>query len=69
MNTLKELRKAAGLSQAQLAKKSGVDVRTIQAYESGARDMGKAQVDNVIKLADALGVPCEEIKSLIGGAE
>ena len=69
MNTLKELRKAAGLSQAQLAKKSGVDIRTIQAYESGARDMGKAQVDNVIKLADALDVPCEDIKWMIGGAE
>lgn len=47
------LRKAAGLSQDQLAVLAGVDRRTIQRYEAGARDPRFA---DLLLLADALGV-------------
>lgn len=59
---LKKLREKAGLSQSELAKKSGVSVRIIQHYEQGFRDIKKANVMTVIALADALGC---DIKKLV----
>lgn len=51
---LKFYREEKGLSQSQLAKKSGVNVRVIQAYECGSRDINKASVETVLLLAEAL---------------
>ena len=61
MNKLKEAREARGLSQGQLAKMSGVDVRSIQSYEQGLRDLSKASVKTVIALAKVLGVTAEDL--------
>ena len=58
---LKEAREARGLSQGQLAKASKVDVRSIQAYEQGLRDISKASVKTVIALAKVLGVTAEDL--------
>jgi transcriptional regulator with XRE-family HTH domain len=58
---LGELREQKGLSQSQLAKASGISVRTIQAYEQGARKLSGASYDNLKKLSDALGVTIEEL--------
>lgn len=55
MNLLQQRRIDNEMSQAQLADKVGISVRTLQAFESGARPLEKAQVRTVIKLADALG--------------
>ena len=60
-NNLALLRKERGWSQQQLAYRSGVNVRLIQAYEQGQRDIGRAQVCTVIKLANALGCAMEEL--------
>lgn len=56
---LRELRESAGLSQTELAKKSGVPQATIAAYEVGRH---AATWPNVIKLADALGVSIEAFR-------
>lgn len=61
MNKLKETREARGLSQGQLAKMSKVDVRSIQSYEQGLRDLSKASVKTVIALAKVLGVTAEDL--------
>ena len=61
MNRLKEIRETKGLSQSQLAKASGVNVRLIQHYEQGFRDINKASAETVLKLADALGCDIREI--------
>lgn len=39
MKVLRELRVALNMSQKELAKKVGVNYRTISSYETGARDM------------------------------
>ena len=39
MKVLKKLRVVSGMSQGELAKKVGVNYRTISSYETGARDM------------------------------
>lgn len=61
MSKLQERRKAAGMSQAQLAHESGVNVRMIQHYEQGVKDINQAAVATVIKLADALGCDIRQI--------
>ena len=54
MNNLKEMREKRGLLQKDLAEKSGVTLRSIQAYEQGTKDINKASVSTVIALAKAL---------------
>lgn len=61
MNKLQMRRKEKGLSQSQLAEASGVNKRMIQYYEQGAKDIRKAQVETVLKLAHALGCLIEDI--------
>lgn len=53
-NNLKELRKAAGLTQAELAKKSGVNLSMIQFYEQGFKDLNKAAFETGFRIAEAL---------------
>lgn len=58
---LQEQRKICGYSQRELAKQSGVNLRTLQQYESGAKDIGKASALTVITLAKTLGCSVEDI--------
>ena len=61
MSKLQEKRKAAGLSQRQLADRVGMSVRTLQYYEQGSLDFNKAAVETVYRLAVALGCSVEEL--------
>lgn len=58
---LQEKRKAAGYSQSQLAEASGVRKRAIQCYESGERDINKANATTLKRLADTLGCRMDEL--------
>src|SRR6516165_5339345 len=55
---LQRLREGAGLSQSELAGKTGLAVRTIQNWEI---NRNQPRLDAIIKLARALGVPIEEL--------
>lgn len=59
---LARLRTYANLSQSMLAEKSGINIRIIQSYEQGMRDINKAQFSTIIKLAKALN--CDPIELL-----
>jgi transcriptional regulator with XRE-family HTH domain len=50
---LRELRRAADLSQARLATAAGVSQRSVQNWEYGKRTF---DIESAIRLADALGV-------------
>lgn len=54
VSPLQYQRKICGLSQSQLAERAGVKLRTLQQYESGAKDINKAAVDTVRRLAKTL---------------
>lgn len=54
MKKLKELRLAAGLSQSQLAEKAGLNVRMLQYYEQGYKNINNARIDILIKYCLAL---------------
>ena len=59
---LKRFRTAYGLTQTELAKRSGVSIRIIQAYEQRMRDINKAQLATIANLAQALD--CDAIDLL-----
>lgn len=56
-----DLRKAAGLTQAQLAAAAGINIRQIQKLEAGEIRLGNLTLANAAKLADALGISMEAL--------
>jgi transcriptional regulator with XRE-family HTH domain len=61
LSNLQEKRKAAGLSQRQLADRVGMSVRTLQYYEQGALDFNKAAAETAYRLAVALECSVEDL--------
>lgn len=61
---LKEYRTKSGMSQSQLAEASGVNVRMIQYYEQGVKDINKASAETLYKLSRALGCKMEDLLEL-----
>ena len=59
--TLKERRTAAGLTQAQLSEKSGMDVRAIRRLEKGEIKIENIVLKNAVGLARALGITAEQL--------
>ena len=58
---LKEIRQARGLSQSQLAEKTGINVRTIQHYEQGSKNFDHARIDTILKICIALNCKLEDV--------
>ena len=58
---LKRIRTAYGCTQAELAKRSGVSLRSIQMYEQRNKDINKASVETVYSLAKVLGCTVEDL--------
>ena len=58
---LKRIRSAYGCTQAELAKRSDVSLRSIQMYEQRNKDINKASVDTVYRLAKTLGCTIEDL--------
>lgn len=58
---LKVLRQRAGLSQRELAERSGVPLRTIQQYEQRQKQINKAQAEYLAMLAKALRCDMEDL--------
>ena len=58
---IRDLRNRNGLTQQELARRSGVKLRMIQAYEQNYQDISKAEVGSVIKLAKALSCSVEDL--------
>lgn len=58
---LRRIRESRQLSQGELAKISGVNIRSIQLYEQRVNDIDKAQAQTLYKLSRALGCNIEDI--------
>lgn len=61
MTNLKMIREERGFSQSQLARASGISLRTLQHYEQGSKKINKASISTALALADCLGVDVREI--------
>ena len=60
-NPLQRARKAAGLTQKQLAEITGIPLTLIQKLENGTREMAKVNVGYALKIARALGTTAEAL--------
>lgn len=60
-NPVKRLRKALGITQEELARRCGITLRMIQAYEQGRQDLSKAEASTLLNLSRALCCKPEEL--------
>lgn len=51
---LKRLRRSAGLTQEDLARRSGVTLRMVRAYEQRTQDLSRAEYRTILRIAHAL---------------
>lgn len=58
---LKEIRESRGMSQQDLAEKTGIKKRMIQAYEQGYRDINGAKLTTLLALCFALNCSINQI--------
>lgn len=58
---LKELREQRGISRPELSAASGVNIRTIEGYEQGKKDINGAKLKTLLKLCQALNCRLEDI--------
>ena len=58
---LKQIRKEKGLTQKELAEKTGTNLRTIQHYEQGSKDLNMAAAITVLRIAQALDCSIEDL--------
>ena len=58
---LQKRRKDAGLTQKELAERSGVKLRTIQQYEMRAKNINKAAAETLLQLAQVLYCNIEDL--------
>ena len=58
---LKRIRTTYGCTQAELAKRSGVSLRSIQMYEQHNKNINKASAETVLSLAKVLGCTMEDL--------
>lgn len=58
---LKRIRTIYGCTQAELARQSGISLRSIQMYEQRNKDINKASAETVLSLARVLGCAMEDL--------
>ena len=61
MSNLKRIRKDRGLTQEKLAEVSGVNLRILSYYESGYKDINKAQAITLYSIAQVLECKIEDL--------
>lgn len=58
---LKQIRTLSGISQGDLAAKTGINKRTLQAYEQGYKSIDNARIDTILKVCNALNCKFEDV--------
>lgn len=54
MNKLKYIRNKKGMTRKELSEKSGINIRTIEGYEQGNRDIEMGYIDTLLSLSISL---------------
>ena len=58
---LKRIRTAYGCTQAELAQRSNVSLRSIQMYEQRNKDINKASAESLYRISKVLGCTVEDL--------
>ena len=61
MSNIKKVRIEKGLTQAQLAEKSGLNIGTLRHYEQGSKNLDNAKIETLMDICDALDCRLYEI--------
>ena len=61
INSILYNRSVMGMTQKELAEKSGINIRQIQKYESGEYDTGNMTLKNALALAEALECEAKDL--------
>ena len=61
VTNLKRIRSSYGCTQAELAKRSGVSLRSIQMYEQRNKDINKASAETLYRLSKVLACSIEDL--------
>lgn len=61
MTKLKTKRLEAGLTQLQLAKQTGINIRVLQHYEQGSKKFDHARIDKILNVCIALNCKLQDI--------
>ncbi|MGF0033544.1 helix-turn-helix domain-containing protein [Bariatricus sp. SGI.154] len=64
MPDIKKIREAKGLSRREVADVSGINLRSLQDYEQGHKDITSAKAETVYRLSLALGCTMEELMGI-----
>lgn len=64
MTKLKTIRTSKNMTQRELSEVSGVNLRILQHYEQGFKDINKAQAITVYNLAQVLNCSVEDLLEL-----
>ena len=64
MSNLKKIRESKSMTRSQLSEASGVNLRILQYYEQGYKDINKAQAITLYRVANALECRIEDILEL-----
>ena len=64
MANLKELRKLCGMTQKELAERSGINVRRIQKYESGEYSLNNMTAKTAYAISHALGCSIDGLANM-----
>lgn len=62
--TLRQAIKAKGYTVPELAKETGISVRTLECYVDGSRKLRKAAYDTVVKITGALDINIDDIEEV-----
>lgn len=58
---IKKLRIKRGMTQQELADRSGIHISAVQKLEAGQATIENTRLQNALAIADALGVPVEKL--------
>ena len=58
---LKRIRTSYGCTQAELAKRSGVSLRSVQMYEQRNKNINKASAETLYRISKVLGCTIEDL--------
>lgn len=61
MSNIKKVRIEKGLTQTQLAEKSGLNIGTLRHYEQGSKNLDNAKIETLMDICDALDCRLYEI--------
>lgn len=64
MSNLKKIRESKSMTRSQLSEASGVNLRILQYYEQGYKDINKAQAITLYRVANALDCKIENLLEL-----